>query len=202
DQFYQYVVFDSPGRSLRDLFGSPIGFINDRLADHYGVAAPGSDTPVAVDLDPNVRRGVLTRAGFLTVHAGYDNSNPIARGVFVRTALLCAHQQPPPPGLPRGPPGATAANTTRARFAEHVANPFCMKCHDAIDGVGFGFESFDGVGAYRTTENGIDIDASGKLLDSHDQDGPFAGVIALEQKLAQSRTVADCFVRQMFLTAT
>src|SRR5262249_54962695 len=85
DQFYQYVVFDSPGRSLRDLFGSPIGFVDDRLADHYGVAAPGSDTPVAVDLDPNVRRGVLTRAGFLTVHSGYDNSNPIARGVFVRT---------------------------------------------------------------------------------------------------------------------
>jgi hypothetical protein len=202
DQFYQYVVFDSPGRSLRDLFGSPIGFVDDRLADHYGVAAPGSDTPVAVDLDPNIRRGVLTRAGFLTVHSGYDNSNPIARGVFVRTALLCAHQQPPPPGIPRVPPGTTDARTTRERFAEHVANPFCLKCHDAIDGVGFGFESFDGVGAYRTTENGIDVDASGKLLDSHDQDGPFSGVIALEQKLAASRTVADCFVRQMFRNAT
>jgi len=202
DEFYEYVVFDSPGRSLHELFDSPIGFVNDRLADHYGVAAPGSDTAVPVQLDPNIRRGVLTRAGFLAVQSGYDNSNPITRGVFVRVALLCAHQQPPPPGIPRVPPGTTDARTTRERFAEHVANPFCMKCHDAIDGVGFGFESFDAVGAFRTTENGIAVDASGKLVDSHDEDGPFAGVIALEQKLAQSRTVADCFVRQMFRNAT
>jgi hypothetical protein len=202
DQFYEYVVFDSPGRSLRELFDSPVGFIDDRLADHYGVAAPGSDTPVQVTLDPNIRRGVLTRAGFLTVQSGYDNSNPIVRGVFVRTALLCAHQNPPPPGIPRVPPGTTAAHTTRERFSEHVANPFCLKCHDAIDGIGFGFESFDGVGAYRTTENGIPIDASGKLLNSYDQDGPFSGVIELEQKLAASGTVANCFVRQMFRNAT
>jgi uncharacterized protein DUF1592/uncharacterized protein DUF1588/uncharacterized protein DUF1595/uncharacterized protein DUF1585/uncharacterized protein DUF1587 len=202
DQFYEYVVFDSPGRSLHELFDSPIGFVDDRLADHYGMAAPGSDTPVRVDLDPNIRRGVLTRAGFLTVQAGYDNSNPITRGVFVRTALLCAHQQPPPPGIPRVPPGTTDVHTTRERFAEHVANPFCLKCHDAIDGVGFGFESFDAVGAYRTTENGSPVDASGKLMDSHDEDGPFSGVMALEQKLAASRTVADCFVRQMFRNAT
>src|SRR5262249_45758248 len=160
DRFYAYTVFESPGRSLADLFDSTAGFADERLAKHYGIAPPGGDGPVRVGLDASIRRGILTRAGFLTVHSGFTNSNPIERGVFVRSALLCAIQEQPPPGIPRVPPGTTEARTTRERFEQHVANPFCMRCHKAIDGIGFGFEAFDALGAYRTMENGIPIDAS------------------------------------------
>src|SRR5262249_10375223 len=113
DRFYQYVVFDSPGRSLADLLGSQVGFVDAHLAPLYGVAAPAGDQPVQVDLDPQIRRGILTRAGFLSVHSGVDSSNPIARGVFLLSGVLGAAPQAPPAGIPRVPPGNTMALTTR-----------------------------------------------------------------------------------------
>jgi hypothetical protein len=172
-----------------------MGFVDDRLAAHYGVAA--GDGPTRIDLDPATRRGVLTRAGFLSAHAAYDSSGPIGRGVFVRSALLCAPPPPPPPNISRDVP-IDLARTTRQRFDDHTANPFCQTCHKAIDGVGFGFEEFDGTGKLRAVEGGEPIDASGLLLDAGGPDAPFVGAAALEDLLIASPRVAACFVKQVF----
>jgi hypothetical protein len=72
-----------------------------------------------------------------------------------------------------------------------------MGCHQAIDGVGFGFEQFDGMGVYRTTENGSPVDTSGNLTGT-DVDGPFVGASQLAQKLAGSQEVIACFAKQMY----
>jgi hypothetical protein len=202
DQFYKYVLFDSPGRSLDELLGSNISFVDQGLAAHYGVdVLPDQMGPSAVALDPDTRRGILTRAGFLTVHSGYDSSNPIARGVFIRTALLCAPPPAPPPNIPRAPADPPTMHTTRARYHSHDEIPFCQACHAAIDGVGFGFEQFDGIGKYRIEENGEPVDSSGNLIGT-DVDGPFLGASQLADKLRGSRQVAECLARQLFRYVT
>ena len=199
--YLDFAVWQGDG-SLAQLFSSNVSFVDARLAAHYGVSvassagSPDSAGPRRVELDPASRRGLLTRAGFLTVHAGYDSSGPITRGVFVRSALLCAPPPPPPPNIPRTV-SPTSGHTTRERFADHTASPFCQGCHKGIDGVGFGFEQFDGIGRLRLVEGGEEVDTSGWLTDSG-ADGRFVGVSALEDLLLASPKVAPCFVAQLF----
>src|SRR5439155_8806960 len=142
-------------------------------------------------------RGILTRAGFLTVHAGFDSSNPIARGIFVRASMLCAPPHAPPQSVPKSVP-PDGARTTRDRYEQHVHDPFCQSCHAAIDGVGFGFEQFDGIGAFRTHENGVLVDTSGTLMDSDGADGPFVGASELGARLLASPRLPSCFAVNMF----
>ena len=199
DRFYDQVMWDGSG-SLRELFTSNQGFVDDRLARLYGVPGGGAEfQPVA--LDPALRKGILSRAGFLAVHAATDSSGPISRGVFILQALLCLPPpQPPanvPPALPAGDPGAKDL-TTRQRFEKHVSSPVCAACHKQIDGVGFGLEQFDGIGALRTTENGHPIDSRGTLLGTGEIDGDYTGAGELATRMAQSRTLTDCYLRNAY----
>ena len=66
-----------------------------------------------------------------------------------------------------------------------------------MDPIGLGFENYDGVGEYRSLENGRPIDASGALIQT-DVDGPFNGVPALIDRLKESEQVRDCMVTQWF----
>jgi hypothetical protein len=197
DGFLDFALWQGDG-SLAELFTSNVSFVDARVASLYGISGGGT-SPQKVELDASSRRGVLTRAGFLTAHAGYDSSGPIARGVFVRSALLCAAPPPPPPNIPRTVSPANG-HTTRERFAAHTESPFCQGCHKAIDGVGFGFEQFDGIGRLRTMEGGEPVDTSGTLLGSANAgaDQPFSGVSALEDLLVKSPSVTSCFVKQLF----
>ena len=83
--------------------------------------------------------------------------------------------------------------TTRDRFAtQHEQGP-CAGCHHTIDGIGFGFESYDAVGAFRTKDNGLPVDASGWFSEGNgDLTGTFNGAVDLGQKLAASQTVHSC----------
>lgn len=199
DRFFDAVLWQGQG-SLRELFTSNQSFADPALAQLYGapVTAEGFQS---ITLDPTIRAGVLTRAGFLAVHSAIDSSGPIARGVFVLQSLLCAPPPPPPADVP---PAAPAGDplvkdlTTRQRFERHVSTPFCAACHQMIDGVGFGFEQFDGIGAHRTTEKGQPIDSSGTLVNTGGIDGPYVGVAELSRKLADSQPLRDCFVKQAY----
>lgn len=147
------------------------------------------------------RAGVLARPGFLTVHADSDSSGPIARGVFVLQSILCS----PPPARPANIPPVTPpsdpsaqAMTTRQRYEQHVADPFCARCHRQIDGIGFAFEEYDGIGQLRTVENGQPIDASGELVGTQQLDGAVGGAAELSARLSIAPEVADCFARQVY----
>jgi hypothetical protein len=85
--------------------------------------------------------------------------------------------------------------TTRAKFAQHSDDPECSVCHRLIDPIGFGLESFDAVGRYRTEEYGIPIDSRG-VLTFTDVDGPFNGPAELGARLARSDMVRSCFSSQ------
>jgi hypothetical protein len=41
----------------------------------------------------------------------------------------------------------------------------CASCHKIMDPIGFSLENFNGIGMWRTEDNGVPIDASGQLVD-------------------------------------
>ena len=97
------------------------------------------------------RAGILGQGLFLALTAKPEDSSPTARGLFVREQFLCQHVPDPPPGVNTNLPPVTEAKpqTNRDRMSEHTTNSSCAACHKLMDGVGFGFEKFDAIGAKR-----------------------------------------------------
>jgi hypothetical protein len=55
---------------------------------------------------------------------------------------------------------------------EHRANPLCASCHKRMDPIGFAFENYDAIGAWRDQEGGLPVDPSGTLPDGRSFRGP------------------------------
>ena len=80
--------------------------------------------------------------------------------------------------------------SVREMLETHRRNPTCASCHARMDPLGFSLENFDGIGQWRTTDAGAEIDASGVLLDGTKVEGPAALRKALvSQKEQFVRTV-------------
>lgn len=142
-------------------------------------------------------KGVLTLPALLGVLATAKESSPIYRGKFVREQLLCQELPAPPANVPK-PPDVPPGVSTRAKFKQHEADPACSGCHRLMDPIGFGFENYDAIGRYRTTDNGAPVDASGEILLTRDLDGKFTGIAELAQRLATSAELEECAARQWF----
>jgi hypothetical protein len=69
DNFFAEVVFSNGG--YKDLFLSPVAFINKDNAAIYGMSNSGTAL-TKVNLDPVQRPGFMTRAGFLSSYGHYD----------------------------------------------------------------------------------------------------------------------------------
>jgi hypothetical protein len=190
-------VFDGSG-DLATLLSAPFTYGDPTLAGFYGGRAGPSENGVArIDLPPGQRAGLLTQGSFLATHAKEIQTDPVARGKFIRERILCQGINPPPANLMVTAPTITPGTTTRLRFKEHEANAVCAACHTLLDPVGLAFEHYDATGAWRDQEQGLPIDASGDLT-STDVAGPFQGVVEMTTKLAQSSMVSQCFVRNWF----
>jgi hypothetical protein len=113
--------------------------------------------------------------------------------------MLCQTIPAPPPEVNAGPLPPAAGTSARDRFAAHEADPTCGTCHKAMDPIGLAFENYDAVGAYRTEEGGVTIDATGEIVGARDEAaGRFVGAIELGQKLAASQQVWGCMADQWF----
>jgi len=140
---------------------------------------------------------MLTLPALLSTLAKPDESSPIYRGKFVREQLLCQQLPPPPPNVPK-PPDTMPGVSTRERFKQHEVDAACSSCHTLMDPIGLGFENYDAVGVFRTTDNGQPVDASGEVVNTEDMDGKFNGVPELGKKIAASAEVQACVARQWF----
>lgn len=193
--FLDYVL--SGSARLDELMLADYTFASDALKVIYGddlLAAPGDFTKVP--LSPR-RRGILSSPMFLATHALINQTNPIERGLVVRTRLLCQDIPPPPPDVVAQTPTPGPGQTTRQKYEEHSKEPRCRACHQYMDPIGFGFEQFDVVGRYRTKEGELPVDARG-MLSGTDVDGPFTGPAQLAQRLVGSPTFRHCFVQQLW----
>lgn len=149
------------------------------------------------------RSGLLTQPAFLAGVAHPSDTSPIQRAVFVRSKLTCETFPAPPndalsieAGLP-----LSATATQRERSVARSKNTRCLGCHNLIDPLGFGFESFDEIGRFRkTNKNGSALDASGDFVDpaSPDLAGKFSSVAELGERLSKNSVVHECMARQLF----
>jgi hypothetical protein len=194
--FIDWVIWQSDAR-MQTMLTAPVSFLNAELATLYGVTGVTGTALQQVKLDPTQRAGLLTQPALMTVLGKPDRSSPVVRGKFVRERILCQTVSPPPANIVITPPHVTPGVSTRQTFSEHDKVPACKGCHALMDPIGFGFENFDGIGKWRTVDQGQPVDASG-TLSSSDVDGPFHGVVELANKLAQSQEASDCVVTEWF----
>ncbi len=162
-------------RSPVDLLTTDYTFLNQRLAEHYGIAGVyGSEFRRVAITDPK-RKGLLGQASILAVTSYPDRTSPTIRGKWVLEQLLGLPPPPPPPNVPSLKEDAsTRTLTMRQRMEQHRANPTCAVCHRAMDPIGFALENFDGLGRWRdsTGAGAGPIDATGVLPDGTRFDGP------------------------------
>lgn len=182
-------------RPLPELFTSTSGYVNDRLAEHYGMAPVGSAQPVFTKLPAN-RGGLLTQASFLTAVAYTDDSHPVKRGKWMLANLLC--QQPPEPtfAIPEPPPRVNGSSR-KEQLAGHQTDPICKACHVLMDPLGLALEQYDGIGSFRTEDRGTVIDPSG-VFKSGAGEVPFANPAELGQIIATAPSVSRCVAEHVF----
>ncbi|QDV88501.1 DUF1592 domain-containing protein [Stieleria magnilauensis] len=170
------------------LLDADFTYLNQPLAEFYGIAGVDGDGFRKVSLAGTPRGGLLTHASVLTVTSNPTRTSPVKRGKWVLDNLL---NTPPPPAPPNVPElqRDELVGTLRERMEQHRQNPACATCHNMMDPLGFALENFDAVGRWRMKEGRDPIDASGVFPDGT----AFDGVDDLRRLLAGSRK--EQFVR-------
>jgi len=196
-------VYSGDG-TLSTLFTGNTAFVNTDMAKMYGVAAPAGATATTlakVTLDPTQRSGGLfTQIPFLAQFASGVVDNPIFRGLSIYTKVLCGSASPPMVAVPGV--NFVAQQTTRASYEVHAKSACAQGCHTLFDPPGFAFENYDGIGQYRTTDNGQAVDATGTFTSPGGTTFTFTNAGTLLKQLAASPEAQQCldrnWVRYMF----
>lgn len=187
---FQRVMLDD-GLAYADLLTTRLAYVDQSLASLYGVSLPGAAAGF-VDLPESQRRGgLLGRAGVLAIGAHATQNSPTLRGRRVVERLLCQSVGSPPAGINTTlPAAAPGAGTLRQRLEQYVANPTCAQCHDRTDPPGFAFEGFDPIGRWRTLDNGLPVDTTGRFNDAAFTDAAsLAELVANHEDFLPCRTV-------------
>jgi hypothetical protein len=184
------------GAGLRSLFTSTEAFVDENLAPIYGVSGSFGSEFERVDLSGLPRKGFLTQVGFLALFAGENQPDPIHRGVFINQNILCVDISPPPgimlPPIPENQPNQTNRQAIEAINGEGTCG---QACHATIiNPAGFAFENYDPLGRYRSTDSGLEVDASGVFQ----LDGglvEFSDAMEFVDLLAESDAAHRCYAR-------
>lgn len=129
---------------------SDFTMLNQRIAEHYGIAGVSGGEFQRVVLKPEYRRGgIMTQASVLKVTANGTNTSPVIRGKWVLDRLLGQPVPPPPKGVPAVEPDIRGATTIREQLDKHRNVESCAVCHVKIDPPGFALENYDVIGNWR-----------------------------------------------------
>lgn len=193
-RFVVSTVFEKAG-SFADLLTSNETFVNRELASIYGLSGSYGAEFVPATLNPNQRRGFLTQVGFLASNASSVDPDPIHRGVFVAKRIACMPIGVPPGEIPPLPPPMGRTNRETVQDHTEKEGTACSNCHAAIiNPLGFPFEHYDAVGAYRTEDNGHPVDAAA-TPSIGGQSLAVANALDLADALAGSPAVHECYAR-------
>ena len=169
-------------RSVLDLLDADYTFVNERLARHYGIPGIYGSRFRRVSLpDREQRGGLLGHGGLLALTSYPTRTSPVLRGKWLLDTILGAPPPSPPADVPALPERGEGGRTTsvRERLERHRQAPACATCHASIDPPGFALEQFDGLGAWRTTDEfGNPIDATATMPNGRTVAG-MAGLRAL-----------------------
>ena len=177
-------------RSIVDLISADYSFINERLAQHYGVSGVTGDRFRRITFADGIRGGILGQGSVLMVTSYPDRTAPVVRGFWILESLLGMPPPPPPPDIP-GLKTVTDDGrplSMRAQMERHRQSPSCSVCHVRMDPLGFSLENFDAIGRWRAMSGGVPVDASAVFADGT----PIDGVVGLRAFVLTHR---DDYVR-------
>lgn len=179
EMFFSHVL--NANRSLLDFIAADYTFLNQRLAEHYGIGGVRGTAFRQVSLDPASHRGgLLGQASILTVTSYGNHTSVVKRGKWILDNMLAAPPPPPPPGVPALQETHDGRRlSAREQLELHRKDPKCASCHMQMDPLGFALENFDAVGGYRQRDAGQPIDASATMPDGTQ----FSGITGLQQIL-------------------
>jgi hypothetical protein len=187
-------------RPVTELLTADYTFLNERVAQHYGIRdVQGSHFRRVTLPANNPRRGLLGHGSILTLTSQAIRTSPVTRGKYILETIMGTPPPEPPPDVPSltEAKAGTRPKSMRERMAAHRANAVCATCHSMIDPLGFGLENFDAVGSWRDVDESFaPIDPSGVLPDGR----KFGGVTELRTLLAQHPEQLVTTVTERLLT--
>lgn len=187
EKSFDYVLRND--RSLLELLDADYAFLNERLAEHYGIPNVTGNEMRLVKLPfDSPRGGILTQGTMLGVTSNPTRTSPVKRGVFILDNILGTPPPPPPPNIPPLEDAAkdvtNRAPTLRETLAAHRENALCASCHNRMDPIGLAFENFNAMGMWRDKEYDEPIDATGRLITGE----TFADVRELKRTLVKNHS--------------
>jgi len=163
-------------RSVHELLTADWTYVNDSLANQYGISGVLGSQFRRVTLEDENRWGLLGKGATLLRTSYGDRTSPVLRGAWVLDRIMGTPPAPPPPNVEvdLSIREGDIPTTVRARLEEHRENPTCMACHGLIDPPGLALENFDVTGRWRDIDPlaNATIDASTVLTSGKKLSGP------------------------------
>lgn len=189
----EHHLLDQDG-DYRELFSTRTTFMSEPLGRVYRVPVSEPDLWSKFEFpETDIRRGIQSLVGFISMHSHPASSSPTIRGQAVRELLLCQRVPDPPADVNFSMfvEASSQPMTARERLRIHNSVPSCAGCHRLTDGIGLSLENFDGAGQFRADEDGLAIDTSGDL------DGAvFDGPAGFAEALSQNPALPTCLVER------
>lgn len=200
--FFDFILKND--RPAKELLSARYSFLNERLANFYGVQGIKGQEHRLIDLTEYPERGgILTQGTFLIVSSNPTRTSPVKRGLFVLDQILGTPAPPAPPNIPELEEAAHGSDhpmTMRQMMEVHRKKPLCAGCHKRMDPIGLGLENFNAIGQYRRKEDGQPIDSAGQLVTGE----KFHDVSTLKNILANDRQddFYRCLAEKLLIYAT
>jgi hypothetical protein len=184
EMHFEYLLQND--RSLLELLDSDYTFLNERLANHYGIEGVTGEQMRLVKLPPDSPRGgILTQGTMLATTSNPDRTSPVKRGLYILDIILGTPPPPPPPNIPPLEDAVAALGgrppTLRETLAVHRSQALCNSCHNRMDPLGLALENFNALGRWRDKERNQPIDAAGQLVTGES----FTGIRELKRILVE-----------------
>ncbi len=189
------VVIDQNSDYL-DIFRATDTYANATLAQNYGLAPPASSGFGWIPYGSSGRRGILSQGSILSAYAKFDDTSFTQRGLYVRRRLMCQDIPPPPPNVDVNQPLSLGGPCKQDKQRAHAAAG-CASCHDLMDPIGYGLESYDRLGRLRTHEDNAPscaITGDGEVVGV----GKFNGPAALSDLLLSGGFLQSCVAEQVY----
>lgn len=170
--FFHHVLTES--KNFLDLINSNYSFLNESLADYYGIDGVTGDEFQKVMLTSTNRGGFLGMGSVQAVTSLPTRTSPVLRGKWVLEEILGTSPPPPPPDVAELPEDESLHEDLglKALLERHRSDPACQSCHEKMDPLGLGLENYDADGKWRESYGNTPIDPSGVLATGESFEGP------------------------------
>jgi mono/diheme cytochrome c family protein len=189
--FFDWILREN--RPISEFIDARYTFLNETLANYYGIEGVTGPAFRRVDLTTDQRGGVLSHGSVLAVSSYPTRTSVVIRGKYILQNILGSPPPPPPadvPALDEQAVGTTAS--LRKQMEVHRTNTICASCHSRMDPLGFALENYDAIGKWRTMDGGFPVDATGTLPGGKKFSGPGEMRQILSQRQFEvSRTLTE-----------